>query len=289
MKNDSTSGQIKAVHTTEIYEGEGITFRLCEYLRLKGSRNILSASNIDAANKAGMRLKFIKVLLENNSVVMEPGLLHYMKGRLEIGSRSSEGGRGISGFLKSKFKSSLTGESSSLTQVDGSGEVWLEPTFGHYFAAELTGDDLVADNGTFVAGSQGVKVSAMMQKNVSSALFGGEALFQTKVSGSGLAFFNSPVHADELVRIDLENEKLHVDGNFALLRTAGIDFKAEKSSKSLYSTVKSGEGILQTFSGTGRVWLAPTEAVYDGLENLHYSENLNKKGKSGSSGNAAGI
>ena len=72
----------------------------------------------------------------------------------------------------------------------------------------------------------------------------------------------SPVPATEIQKIELKNEKLSVDGNFALLRTAGVNFKAEKSSKTWVGTAVSGEGLLQTFSGTGTVWLAPTQGVY---------------------------
>ena len=49
------------------------------------------------------------------------------------------------------------------------------------------------------------------------------------------------------------------------MRTGGVNFKAEKSSKSWMSTAVSGEGLLQTFSGTGKVWLAPTQGVYEQL------------------------
>ena len=55
---------------------------------------------------------------------------------------------------------------------------------------------------------------------------------------------------------------MSVDGNFALLRTEEIEFKAEKSSKTWIGTAVSGEGLLQTFSGTGTVWLAPTQGIY---------------------------
>ena len=49
------------------------------------------------------------------------------------------------------------------------------------------------------------------------------------------------------------------------MRTSGINFRAEKSSKSWLSTSVSGEGLLQTFTGTGKVWLAPTQGVYEKL------------------------
>ena len=57
-----------------------------------------------------------------------------------------------------------------------------------------------------------------------------------------------------------------MDGNFALMRTGQIDFSVEKSTRSLLGTLTSGEGLLQTFRGTGSVWLAPTQAVYQQLQ-----------------------
>ncbi len=101
-----------------------------------------------------------------------------------------------------------------------------------------------------------------MQKNVSSALLGGEGLFQTQVRGSGLAVFELPVPASEVRCVHLNNETLQVDGNFALMRSGQIDFSVEKSSKGMFGSMTSGEGLLQTFRGTGRVWLAPTQAIY---------------------------
>jgi uncharacterized protein (AIM24 family) len=40
----------------------------------------------------------------------------------------------------------------------------------------------------------------------------------------------------------------------------------EKSTKSFMGSMQSGEGLLQTFSGTGEVWLAPTQSVYKRLQ-----------------------
>jgi uncharacterized protein (AIM24 family) len=105
-----------------------------------------------------------------------------------------------------------------------------------------------------------------MQKNVSSALFGGEGLFQTRIRGTGICVFESPVPTDEVLRIDLKNETLQVDGNFALMRTGQIEFSVEKSTKGIIGTLTSGEGLLQTFRGTGSVWLAPTQDIYQKLQ-----------------------
>jgi uncharacterized protein (AIM24 family) len=80
-----------------------------------------------------------------------------------------------------------------------------------------------------------------------------------------VAVLYSPVPQDEIIRYQLEGDKLSVDGNFALMRSEGVTFRAERSSKGLVSTAVSGEGLLQTFSGHGYVWIAPTQGVYEKL------------------------
>lgn len=96
-------------------------------------------------------------------------------------------------------------------------------------------------------------------------MFGGEGLYQTRIVGTGIAVLFSPVPMEEIRRVELDNQKLAVDGNFALMRSEGITFRAERSSKGLISSSVSGEGLLQTFEGTGYVWIAPTQGVYDKL------------------------
>ena len=58
------------------------------------------------------------------------------------------------------------------------------------------------------------------------------------------------------------------------MRTTGVEFKAEKSSKTWIATSISGEGLLQTFSGNGRVWIAPTQGVYNNMSKPNDLSNL---------------
>ena len=83
-----------------------------------------------------------------------------------------------------------------------------------------------------------------------------------------MAVLFSPVPADEVQEIALDGNKLSVDGNFALMRTSGVEFRAEKSSKSWIASSVSGEGMLQTFTGSGTIWLAPTQGVYERMTSL---------------------
>jgi uncharacterized protein (AIM24 family) len=193
-------------------------------------------------------------------MLIEPGALYFMKGHLQLESHT----QGLAKGLMRKF---ITGETLFQSQITGTGEVFLEPSFGHYLLFNINDDALIFDKGAFYCASFGMEVSAKMQKNISSALFGGEGLFQTQVKGTGIVVLVSPVPPSELMMYSLEpGEKLSVDGNFAFVRTASITFQAEKSAKTLFQSVTSGEGLLQTFTGPGIVWIAPTQVVYDRIK-----------------------
>lgn len=237
----------------------GARFRVLQQKELKGSSDVRSAEQLFFLQSAGMRMKMVQVSLNKGKIRNEPGALYFMRGALEM--KSSTGG----GIMRGMSRKLLSGESFFVNEIHGSGEVFLEPTFGHFLLVEIDNDEVIVDKSMFYAGSGSLDISAAAQRNVSSAALGGEGFFQTRIKGSGVAVLFSPVPQSELQVIELNNETLQVDGNFALLRTGDITFSVEKSSKSWLATSVSGEGLLQTFRGTGQVWLAPTQGVYDRL------------------------
>jgi len=230
-----------------------------EYSKLVGSSDARAAERLFFVQEAGMTLKKVRIKLKNSKVRVEPGALYYMHGKLEI--KASTGG----GIMKGLTRKAFSGESFFVNEIHGGGDIYLEPTFGHFMLAQVGDQELIVDKSLFYAGTSGLDISAVMQKNVSSAAFGGEGLFQTKIKGQGIAVLYSPVPRSEIQEFSLNNSKLSVDGNFAMMRTSGVDFRAEKSSKSWVATSVSGEGLLQTFTGTGKVWIAPTQGVYEKL------------------------
>ncbi len=48
-----------------------------------------------------------------------------------------------------------------------------------------------------------------------------------------------------------------MDGNFAIARTATLNYRVEKATKSLLGSMTSGEFLVNTFEVTGTVLLAP--------------------------------
>lgn len=225
--------------------------------QLTGGDKLSAVEKLFYIRQSGLALRHLKITLQDEEITTEAGALHYMHGKIEAVNKAPS----ASGFLQS----ALTGESTFKPKYKGTGTIYLEPTFSHFVILELKGEALIVDKGIYYASDSTVSVGMATQKNVSSALFGGEGFFQTQVSGTGKVVLVSPTPEVELAKITLNNEKLSVDGNFAILRSASLQFKVEKSSKGLMGSMTSGEGVLQTFDGTGIVWLAPFKSVYDRL------------------------
>ncbi|MDA0840020.1 MAG: AIM24 family protein [Planctomycetota bacterium] len=247
------------VRVIESAEGPGCRFEVLEYQELTGSENVALAETLFYAKQAGIRLKMVRITINKAEVVTESGALYFMKGNIEMDSPAG----GVTGLARKLVASRLTKEDTFKPHYRGTGEIYLEPTFSHFVLIELHGEEMVVDKGMFFACESTVEVGVKMQKNLSSALMGGEGFFQTKLSGKGIVLLASPVPSDEIIRYTLTGDKLSVDGNFAILRKGEIEFKVEKSAKSFFGSVTSGEGLLQTFRGHGEVWVAPTQAVYD--------------------------
>ncbi len=257
--------EIKDFDVIESLESQdGTKIEIVQYKVLKGSSDIRTAESLYFANQSGVHLKMVHIKINNSHVRIEPGALYFMKGQLEI--KASTGG----GFMKGLARMMMSGESFFVNEIHGTGDIYLEPTFGHFFLHEINKDEggIIVDKTLFYGGTAGLAITAMMQKNVSSALFGGEGFFQTLIKGEGIAILYSPVPNEEIIKYELTGDKLSVDGNFTLMRSEKINFRAEKSSKSWIATSVSGEGLLQTFEGNGFVWVAPTQGVYEKLKKV---------------------
>lgn len=237
---------------------EGFKVEILEYKELKGSTDHRIAQSIYHIQRAGMKMKQIKVNLENSGVIIKPGSLYFHKGNINTNSNFG----GISGFAKKMIKNSLTEGNSFNPLYSGTGELYLEPSFSHFIITELNDDSIIVEKGLFYCCQQNIEVGFSMQKTISSALRSEEGLFQTRIKGTGICVLEIPVPVNEVLKIDLNNEKLQVDGNFVLLRSESVRYSYGGTSGGFVGKLTSEEGILQTFEGTGTVWLAPTQPVY---------------------------
>ena len=94
-------------------------------------------------------------------------------------------------------------------------------------------------------------------KNVSSLILGGEGIWNTMLAGYGLVALESPVPADELIVVDLEDDIIKLDGSMAVAWSSTLKFTVEKTTSTLVGSLASGEGFVNVYTGTGRVLIAP--------------------------------
>ena len=199
-------------------------------------------------------LKMVRCKIEGETVRAESGALHYMRGKIDMTSSTPS----VGGF----FKSVVTGENIFRPTYSGTGEIFFGPPIvGEYEILSLAGEEWILEQGSYVCSDAAIEVGAFRNKAV-SALAGGEGWFQTSVKGAGKVVLQAP---GKVQRVDLLNDKLSVDGKFAVARTAGLKFEVQKAARSILGSLTSGEGLLSTFEGTGTVLIAPVPNV---LENL---------------------
>lgn len=260
-------------------EHGGTKIEIMEYQKLMGSTSTTGAIDLYYMEKQNMRARQIAVYLNNDKVTIEPGAMSYFKGQIEMVSGVSAGN-----VLGRMFSSATTGEAIAQPEYRGTGLLVLEPSFKHFILLSMEDEDIIVDKGMFYCAQGGISVKPIMQKNVSSALLGGEGMFQMQLKGSGLAVLECAVPSCEIDIIELNNDTLKVDGNFAVLRSGNIDFTVERSAKSLIGSAVSGEGLVNVYRGTGSVWLAPSIKIYDtisyarGLGGSTAAMNMNTSG-----------
>ena len=117
--------------------------------------------------------------------------------------------------------------------------------------------ELDLDDGLFLACESTLKHKAVARSNFSSAVAGGEGLFNLGITGNGILCLESECPKQELIEIELQNDVLKIDGNMAIAWSGSLNFTVERSGKSLIGSAASGEGLVNVYRGTGRVLLAP--------------------------------
>lgn len=172
---------------------------------------------------------------------------------------ATTGIKGVGDLFGKAIRGKVTGESAIKPEYTGDGMLVLEPTYKHLIlmdTAEWNGS-VVLDDGLFLACDAGLKHKAVMRSNLSSAVAGGEGLFNLSLKGNGVFCIECSCPREELIEIDLDNDVLKVDGNMALAWSSSLNFTVERSGKSLIGSAVSGEGLVNVYRGTGKVLMSP--------------------------------
>ena len=210
-------------------------------------------------NAMNVRKRQVICELSKAQITLQAGAMQWTVGNVN----ATTGVKGVGDLFGKALRGGVTGESAIKPEYTGDGLLVLEPTYKHILLVDLAdwNGSIVLDDGLFLACDSRLKHKAVMRSNLSSAVAGGEGLFNLGIAGSGVVCLESPCPKEELVTVTLQNDTLKVDGNMAIAWSGSLEFTVERSGKSLIGSAASGEGLVNVYRGTGKVLLAP---VLDG-------------------------
>ena len=229
--------------------------------------------------KMNVNKRQVLLNLNGNGYTVQAGAMQWISGNVQM----STGVKGIGNFLGKMVSGAVTGESAVKPVYEGYGQVMLEPTFRHIILTDIAswGGSVVLDDGLFLACDNTVQQKVVARSNVSSAVFGREGWFNFSLNGQGAAALESIVPMEELIEINLENDVMKIDGNMAIAWSGSLEFTVEKSGKSLLGSAVSGEGLVNVYRGTGKIWMAPVTTMIAGAGRSDLTENAST-GRTGS-------
>ena len=230
-------------------------FQVIEYQR---DLSVTPDSAVTAYYSAQMNVKKRQLVcdLSKAPVTIQAGAMQWMVGNVN----ATTGVKGVGDFLGKAVRGKASGESAIKPEYTGDGILVLEPTYKHLIlmSAEYWGGSVILDDGLFLACESSLEHKAVMRSSFSSAVAGGEGLFNLSLNGNGVFCIESSCPMEELIEITLQNDVLKLDGNYAIAWSKSLEFTVERSGKSLIGSAASGEGLVNVYRGTGKVLMMPT-------------------------------
>ena len=211
-------------------------------------------------NAMNVRKRQVLCNVSMSPVTVQAGAMQWMVGNVN----ATTGVKGVGDLFGKALRGSVTGESAIKPEYTGSGLLVLEPTYKHILLIDVAqwGGSIVLDDGLFLACESSLTHKTIARSNFSSAVAGGEGLFNLGIQGNGILCLESRCPKEELIEITLDNDVLKIDGNMAIAWSGSLSLTVERSGKSLIGSAASGEGLVNVYRGTGKVLMAP---VRDGI------------------------
>lgn len=195
-------------------------------------------------------MRFVDIHLDHEMVRCEAGALNYLRGDIAIHSQLVPS---VSGVLSSLIAS----ESVYRPTYAGTGVITLASSLGGFHVFELHGESWILEKGSYWA-SEGSVDLQFFRERVLTSFWAGEGLvyLQSRVSGQGkiVVCTKGPIEEMELA----EGEQLLVEGNCVIGRTQSVKFQMRQPTKNFWGRFTSGESLVRSYRGPGKVLLNPT-------------------------------
>ena len=245
-------------------------FHVLEYIQ---DASVSPMNAIDEYFMSKMNVRRRQVVIDisrEHSAVIQAGAMQWMGGNVQ----ATSGVKGLGDLFGKAIKGAVTKETAVKPEYIGEGFLVLEPTYKYIILQDVSkwgSVGMTIEDGMFLACDANVKRNIVARKTLSSAVLGGEGLFNMSLQGNGAVALESNVPEDELIEIELENEELKIDGNLAVCWSSNLDFTVERTTKTLVGSAVSGEGLVNVYRGSGRVLMspvAPTDSLFSSTNTL---------------------
>lgn len=245
-------------------------FHVLEYVQ-DASVSPMNAIDEYFMSKMNVRRRQVVIdISQEHSAVIQAGAMQWMGGNVQ----ATSGVKGLGDLFGKAIKGAVTKETAVKPEYIGEGFLVLEPTYKYIILQDVSkwgSVGMTIEDGMFLACDANVKRNIVARKTLSSAVLGGEGLFNMSLQGNGAVALESNVPEDELIEIELENDELKIDGNLAVCWSSNLDFTVERTTKTLVGSAVSGEGLVNVYRGSGRLLMspvAPTDSLFSSTNTL---------------------
>lgn len=187
-------------------------------------------------------------MISGEKITAESGAMVYMKGDLEIKTRTREGG-----FFKKIKVTALGGESFFVNDYIAHGDCSIGltgPPLGDIIHIEVKpGSGFIVQSGSYVASSPDVLLDTQWQ-GFTKGLFGSE-FFMLKAAGQGDLFLNA--YGGIIQKEIASGEKIMIDNYHLVALSDKAAYRVTKVG-GMKTTILGGEGLVTEITGPGSLY-----------------------------------
>ena len=194
-------------------------------------------------------------LNQGETVYIQRGSMVYHTPNVSLNTQLNASSSGLGRFVKAVGRSMVSGESTFITQAvaeSDNGNLALAPdTPGQVIALELGEKQYRLNDGAFLA-LDGTASYTMESQSIGKALFGGQGgLFVMTTQGQGTLLANA---FGSIKKIELQNQEITIDNAHVVAWSQSLDYNIHLEN-SFWQSIGTGEGVVNTFRGTGEVYV----------------------------------
>jgi len=194
-------------------------------------------------------------LPKGEKILIEPGCMVYRNEGIVLSATLNNGGSG--GIFKAYVRSARSGESMYKTEVESISDdalIVIAPSLpGQIVELEVGEKHYFLNDGVFLAMDETVNYSIQRTTFHKALLAGQGGMYVMETNGVGKMIINAYGSLD---KIELDGtQTITIDNHHVIAWDSSLNYDIRLETGSIGGSVRTGEGIVNTFSGVGTIYL----------------------------------